>query len=217
MGIAQGLSAIHRSGVIHGDIKPENILLFRKPTLHAKIADFSHSLLDTGETRRLVGGTDKYAAPGWKRAAPTGHLLKTDVYSYGLVVSELMLGNRIMDLMRLHPPPNASWPPLSAPEMLRSLKDEDGMCRYLCNLVCLRAYQQRPKDPAGADQDVRLIVKVLKSTVVLDYGQRDLEKVISVLRGGGNVEDGNGPIQRMESLLPAEAVSPIVHTRHRQG
>ncbi|KAH9208697.1 kinase-like domain-containing protein, partial [Leptodontidium sp. 2 PMI_412] len=45
LNIARGLSALHQCGVIHGDMKPENVLIFYKPELHAKIADFSHSFL----------------------------------------------------------------------------------------------------------------------------------------------------------------------------
>jgi serine/threonine protein kinase len=64
--IARGLSALHQCGVVHGDLKPANILAFLKPELHAKIADFSHSFLDTGRTRNLVGGSYIYAAPEWR-------------------------------------------------------------------------------------------------------------------------------------------------------
>ncbi|KAH6617386.1 hypothetical protein F5144DRAFT_391678 [Chaetomium tenue] len=206
LGIAQGLSALHRSGIIHGDIKPENILLFNKPILHAKITDFSHSLLDTGETRKLVGGTEKYAGPEWQRSAPTGQLLKTDVYSYGLVFSELMLGHRITELLQLYPPPNVSWPPLSAPELLRSLKDEDDMCRYLCNLTCYSVHQ-RPEDPTSSDQDIQLVFSVLESTVVLHPEKRDLEKVMSILQEGGSTSEEHSRIERIESLLSSEAIS----------
>jgi serine/threonine protein kinase len=78
--IARGITALHDSDVIHGDMKLENVLIFYKPEFHAKITDFSNSFLDTGKTRKLVGGTWFYTAPEWKLAAPTNELLKTDVY-----------------------------------------------------------------------------------------------------------------------------------------
>ncbi|RYO93293.1 hypothetical protein DL764_008012 [Monosporascus ibericus] len=52
--VACGLSALHKCGIVHGDVKPQNVLIFNKPTLHAKIADFSHSVFDTGGVRKLV-------------------------------------------------------------------------------------------------------------------------------------------------------------------
>jgi serine/threonine protein kinase len=91
--VADGLLALHQLGVVHGDIKPDNVLMFEDPKRWtAKIADFSHSILDTGETRHLIGGTQAYAAPEWKEKLATGTLLKTDVYSYGLLFGSIMAG-----------------------------------------------------------------------------------------------------------------------------
>jgi serine/threonine protein kinase len=55
--IADGLSALHRCGVIHGDLKPENILLFEEPSgtgnLVAKLNDFGLSNVSvTDDVRR---------------------------------------------------------------------------------------------------------------------------------------------------------------------
>jgi serine/threonine protein kinase len=47
--IARGIAALHDSGVIHGDMKPENVLIFYIPEFHAKITDFIHSFLNTGK------------------------------------------------------------------------------------------------------------------------------------------------------------------------
>jgi serine/threonine protein kinase len=73
-------------------MKPKNVLILSEPTYHAKICDFRHSILDTGEVRHLVGGTNRYAAPEWKTHASTSQLLKIDIYSYGLIFSNLILG-----------------------------------------------------------------------------------------------------------------------------
>lgn len=213
--IAQGLAFIHQSGVIHGDLKPDNVLIFEKPTLHAKIADFSHSLLDTGETRRLVGGTTVYAAPEWQRSAPTAHLLKTDVYSYGLVFAELMLGHGLIEMIRLHPPSDVPWPPLSMLETLRDLKDSDSICQYLCSSVCHRKGQSL-KDSTISDYHIQLIVKVLECTVVLNHGLRDMQRAIAILQDGRNAERVNEhtTTERIDSLFASSlsAVSFIFTT-----
>jgi serine/threonine protein kinase len=68
--VADALSAVHRCGVIHGDIKPHNILIFRKgTTLIAKISDFGGCQPPTDEfpsehlSKLAVMGTEYWNAP----------------------------------------------------------------------------------------------------------------------------------------------------------
>ncbi|KAL2132010.1 hypothetical protein VTI74DRAFT_4316 [Chaetomium olivicolor] len=126
--IACGLSALHQCGIVHGDMKPQNVLIFNKPTLHAKIADFSHSILDMGDTRRLFGGTWVYAAPEWEKPAPTAQLLMTDIYSYVLIFAGLVLGLNLEQCIRWDPTFEPSMPIRQAVE---KLKNEDRMRGYL--------------------------------------------------------------------------------------
>ena len=92
MDIANGINALHGAGVIHGDVKLHNILVFESHRFVAKVADFSHAIFDTGENTYLVGGTAAYTAPEWKKKLPTSALMKTDVYSFGLVFASIVLG-----------------------------------------------------------------------------------------------------------------------------
>ncbi|KAF2822073.1 hypothetical protein CC86DRAFT_385781 [Ophiobolus disseminans] len=98
--LASGLSALHNYGIVHGDLKPENILMFksRNDDWAAKLADFSHSMFDTGEKedRCLPGGTWLYAAPEWEQKAPIQVLMKSDIYSFGIVASCVIIGYDIM-------------------------------------------------------------------------------------------------------------------------
>ncbi|XP_071723306.1 G-type lectin S-receptor-like serine/threonine-protein kinase At5g35370 [Rutidosis leptorrhynchoides] len=96
LGTARGLAYLH-SGcehkIIHCDIKPENILLHHN--LQVKLSDFGLSKLLTPEQSSLfttMRGTRGYLAPEWLTNSSITD--KTDVYSYGMVLLEIVRGSR---------------------------------------------------------------------------------------------------------------------------
>ncbi|XP_074569544.1 G-type lectin S-receptor-like serine/threonine-protein kinase At2g19130 [Curcuma longa] len=99
VGIARGLAYLHENCsecIMHCDIKPENILLDADMT--PKIADFGMAKLLGHEFSRVlttVRGTFGYLAPEWI----TGSAItpKADVYSFGMVLFEIISGRRNSD------------------------------------------------------------------------------------------------------------------------
>ncbi|KAG6701156.1 hypothetical protein I3842_08G151400 [Carya illinoinensis] len=97
MGTAKGLAYLHEEcleWVLHCDVKPQNILL--DSNYQPKIADFGLSKLrDRGEVDgssfSKMRGTRGYMAPEWVYNLPITS--KVDVYSYGVVVLEMVTGN----------------------------------------------------------------------------------------------------------------------------
>jgi Tol biopolymer transport system component len=90
--IAEALAAAHASSVIHGDIKPENILL--RPDHYVKLLDFGLARKVTTETIALGSGlalgTLRYMSPEQARTEPLTPA--SDVFSLGLVLYELLAG-----------------------------------------------------------------------------------------------------------------------------
>ncbi|XP_023736953.1 G-type lectin S-receptor-like serine/threonine-protein kinase At2g19130 [Lactuca sativa] len=96
LGIARGLVYLHekcRDCIIHCDIKPENILLDND--LCPKVADFGLAKLvgrDFSRVLTTMRGTRGYLAPEWLSGVAI--TMKADVYSYGMMVFELVSGVR---------------------------------------------------------------------------------------------------------------------------
>ncbi|MCS6960887.1 MAG: serine/threonine protein kinase [Deltaproteobacteria bacterium] len=90
--ITDGLSEIHKAGVIHRDLKPANIILTEN--LDCKIADFGIANLLTSNPLELdhrVYGSFGYVAPEiWLGKKPD---FKSDLYSLGVIAYELCSGS----------------------------------------------------------------------------------------------------------------------------
>lgn len=89
--ILRALQHAHDKGIVHRDIKPQNILLLENGTI--KVTDFGIARFSRGETRTMTEaaiGSVHYISPEQARGETTDD--KADIYSVGVVLYEMITG-----------------------------------------------------------------------------------------------------------------------------
>ena len=106
--IGNGLEALHENGFTHGDLKPQNVLVFKARTgWVAKLCDFgcARGIIDPNNA---VEGVAYAGTPGWlpPEACIEGALVKhellqqCDIYTYGLLVWSVFCGSGKSTILR---------------------------------------------------------------------------------------------------------------------
>jgi len=116
--IASALAATHAAGIVHRDVKPDNIFLLgpRGNPEGLKLIDFGMAKIKTVACTGIVLGTAQYMAPEQVLVEPVDG--RTDVYGLGVVMFRMLTGHLPFesepraDMLRhqlFSPPPPASW------------------------------------------------------------------------------------------------------------
>ncbi|KAF9916368.1 hypothetical protein BX616_003954 [Lobosporangium transversale] len=159
--ILQGVKYLHDRGIVHRDLKLENILLMDKETLTVKISDFGLSTV-TGEQSflRTVCGTPSYVAPEVLRNEAYGK--PVDMWSLGVVLYILLCGFppfsddlappalRVQVLENLYTFPMPYWDEITdeAMELVEALLHEDTGKRLTVDAALAHIWMQL-KDNEG--------------------------------------------------------------------
>ncbi len=163
--VALGLGAAHRRGIVHRDVKPQNVLVGRNGSI--KLTDFGIASVykDINDERLtttgMTLGTVQYYAPEQAQ----GEIVSpaADVYALGIVMYEMLTGRTPFDgdtpvavamqhIQDLPTPPshlNAAIPPALEGVILRCLEKVPEM-RYRDGSVLARALEELGEDALGA-------------------------------------------------------------------
>lgn len=179
--VAEALAAAHSVGVLHKDIKPQNVLITRdrdgRP--HARLADFGlgmvldrRSLEDRGITAlgftftgagdSFTGGSLRYVAPELMDGKPAS--IQADIYSLGVMVYQMVAG----DLGRA-----------LAPGWQRDIDDEL-LCQDIASMVD-RAPERRPASAADVADRLRTLDQRHQARAAAERAREEAEAAARAL------------------------------------
>ncbi|RMZ76422.1 hypothetical protein DV737_g4794, partial [Chaetothyriales sp. CBS 132003] len=182
--VGRALSALHASGIVHGDMKHENVLIFpsKKPVdgipYTAKLADFGGTVMDmaAGEVRKMETWTWPFQAPEVTddQALTRSGMMLTDVYSFGLLVWRAFLdGEGFVSL-----PGAAQTASDEEKRGLTSRKASEDLTNTAIVDICEYA-----KERGLSQECVDMMTYTVLHTVQLRPEDRDLVKAQAALRG----------------------------------
>lgn len=140
--VARALGVVHRHGVVHQDVKPQNILV--DETGRPRLIDFGmarlrHAWDDSGE--RTSGGTPAFMAPEQARAEETAIGPRSDIFALGGVLYFLLTGQIPFQAATV----TETLAIAGRCEFDKSALDKPGIPRGLRD-ICLKAMSANPAD-----------------------------------------------------------------------
>jgi serine/threonine protein kinase len=165
--VASALAAAHRRGLIHGDVRPANVLIARSDEPydgHVYLADFGIARRTDSESTARTGtflGMIDYTAP--ERIEGGEENPSSDIYSFGCMLFEALTGHVPFDR-----PTDASKISAHVNDPIPSARDEvDGVPVQL-DAIIAKAMAKRPEDRFGSAGEL---------TVALGQALQELETV----------------------------------------
>ncbi|MBI4604490.1 MAG: protein kinase [Planctomycetes bacterium] len=198
--VLRALEFIHSRGLVHGDVKPENVLVTTEvergdpsgPGLQAKLIDFGLAKREKAAGGKKILGTPYYVAPETILGAQVDR--RTDLYSLGAVLYHLATGSQPfrgesnLEILKRHLEEAPAPPHVAAPGVPRPLSE-----------VIARLLEKKPEDRF---QGALEVIERLNRTCGLDLPLETPETAASYLEPARLV-GRQGALARLRAVFHA--------------
>lgn len=195
--VLAGLSAAHRAGIVHRDVKPENVLLAEDGRI--KIGDFGLARATSANTAtgQMLLGTIAYLAPELVTRGTAD--ARSDIYALGIMLYEMLTGEQPykgeqpMQIAYQHATDSVPRPSAKNP----------GVPEPLDELVLWATERQPDERPADARAMLDRLREIEKELGV--HPQVVRPSPVGVVVGDGTVDSGE-----LTKVLPGTFTAPVV-------
>ena len=179
-GMAEGIAAIHAAGIIHRDIKPNNLILDGAGAdVRVWITDFglAHAFEadPTFPGQTVVAGTPAYIAPELLSGHPPSQA--SDLYAFGIVLHEIFTGRKpattAAGSLAESPAFGASAAPAFCVQLIKGCLDKDPRRRCDAFQEALELLNPKPRQPWTRRQFISLAAAGVCSVGGLAWWKRD--------------------------------------------
>lgn len=202
----RALSSAHSAGIVHRDVKPENVMLtsrippvsiFERPEIHAKVADFglARAVTSVSPTTGQAMGTVTYMAP---EVITTGVAeAPADVYAVGIMLYEFLTGELPF---QAETPIATAYMHINEP-MPHVAEQADWIPASLDSFIALLTAKDASQRPANGEEALRGLLAITRSIPEEDLIRRI--PVIPAPQSDGEDDDGEDDAPPDPKPLPA--------------